>query len=122
MCTAESAPSVEAACRQLRTDIELPGAMRYVTRLVRDIHCALKAIKGLFPEHFVGAPTLSDFALQTSTPHVLMQLRELSWRYLSRLPTPLGFNPPPICPQHSTALSQQWMGHDPPQALIKDST
>ena len=122
MCAAESAPSMQAACRQLRTDIELPGALRYVTRLVRDIHCALKAIKGLFAERFIGAPTLRDFASQMSTAHVLIQLRQITWRYLPQLPTPLGFNPPPIDPRHSVALSQQRMGHDPPLALIKDST
>lgn len=120
--TAESAPSMQAACRQLRTDIELPGALRYVTRLVRDIHRALKTIKGMFPERFIGAPTLRDFALQVATPQVLMQLRQIAWRYLPQLPTPLGFNPPPIGAQPSTALSQQRMGHDPPMALIKDST
>ena len=122
VCAAESAPSMQAACRQLRTDIELPGALRYVTRLVRDIHLSLKAIKGLFPGRFIGAPTLHDFALQMPTPHVLMQLREIAGRYLPQLPTPLGFNPPPIAARHSVALSQQRMGHDPPLALIKDST
>ncbi|MDB4224717.1 hypothetical protein N9850_13170 [Granulosicoccus sp.] len=64
VCTVENAISIEAACRGLRTEIELPGVLRYVARLIRDIYRALVAIKGLFPLRFSGKPTLSDFSQQ----------------------------------------------------------
>lgn len=117
----EMAPSLEVACRELRTDIELPGAQRYVTRVARAVHAALKIIKGLFPTRFINEPTLTDFARVIDTPNVLMALRDIASRYLPELPTPLGFNPPPLSVQSPATPVQHRMGHDPPVALIKDS-
>ncbi len=119
---AEKQPSIEAACRQLRTDIELPGAVRYITRQVRDIHVALKAIKGLYPTRFIGEPTLTDFSSSIQAPCVLMALREIVSRYLPQLPTPLGFNPRPFASQLNAPRPQQRMGRDPPVAFIESST
>jgi hypothetical protein len=62
VCAVESAFSIEAACWDLRTEIELPGVLRYVTRLVRDIYRTLRIIKGLFPLYFSGPPTVNGFA------------------------------------------------------------
>ena len=78
----ENAISIEAACRDLRTEIELPGVLRYVARLIRDIYQALKAIKGLFPLRFSGKPTLSGFSQQLQTHTVLMDLRSIASDYV----------------------------------------
>jgi hypothetical protein len=119
VCTVENAISIEAACRDLRTEIELPGVLRYVARLTRDITLALRAIKGLFPLRFSGEPTLSGFSQQLQTQTVLMDLRSIAADFLPQLPTPLGFNPSP----HSTHTRQQpfqhRVGRDPPVAFIE---
>ena len=48
----EQAPSLEAACRNLRPDIELPGVLRWARRRVQAVHAALQALKGLLPDRF----------------------------------------------------------------------
>lgn len=114
----ELAPTVESACDQLRTDIELPGAIRYLTRLIRSVHGALRAIKGLYPTRFTCPPTVTDFASLLDTPQVLVQLREHIASHLPSLPTPLGFNPPSINLRSSPPAFQHGLGRDPPMALI----
>jgi len=114
----EQACSLAAACEQLRTDIELPGAMRYITRMVRDIHSALQSIKGLFPTQFLCKPTLSEFSALLASPRTLMILRAISFRYLPQLPTPLGFNPHSNNSHNNKTHLQHRMGRDPPIALL----
>lgn len=118
--TLESAASVEGACQVLRTDIELPGALRYVTQLVRDIYQALTGIKGLFPLRFTQEPTLQGFSqVLDSSDSLLMDLRLIASPFLAQLPTPLGFNPP--CNNENTPLLplQHQTGRDPPVAFVK---
>ena len=56
----EQAPSQEAACAQLRLEIELPGVERWIARRLASVHTALHLLKGLLPEVFGGcAPTLT---------------------------------------------------------------
>ena len=43
----EQAPSRPAAAEQLRTEIELPGALRYLDRLCRAVHGALAAVRAV---------------------------------------------------------------------------
>ncbi|OED36086.1 hypothetical protein AB833_28525 [Chromatiales bacterium (ex Bugula neritina AB1)] len=114
----ELAPSLESACDHLRTDIELPGAIRYLSRLIRAVHGALRAIKGLYPTAFTCSPTLTDFAALLATPQVLVELRDRIAPHLPFLPTPLGFNPPSITRQSSRPAFQHTMGRDPPMALV----
>lgn len=116
----EQAPSIESACDQLRTDIELPGAIRFLTRLLRAIHTALRAIKGLCPVQFICCqPTLTEFASLLDTSSVLMQLREILTPHLPNLPAPLGFNPPSNTVQTPRLAHQHGMGRDPPAAFIE---
>lgn len=109
----EKAPSLAAACRDLRTDIELPGAQRFLGRLRRDVHRALHAIKGLLPTLFQGAPTL------TANTFSLMQLRHIARHHLPELPTPLGFNPHLNRTHNAKAVLQHRAGRDPPQRLVE---
>lgn len=118
----EQAPSHEAACWSLRTDINLPGALRYLARMVRDVYRALSAIKGLLPTQFTSAPTITGFAPLIDSPNVLMALRDIASRHLPFLPTPLGFNPSPFSASQSRAPVQHWMGRDPPVAFIDPSS
>ncbi len=119
VCRVENAISLEAACRDLRIEIELPGVLRYVARLIRDIYRALRAIKGLFPLRFSAEPTVSGFSQQLQTGTVLMDLRSLASQFLPQLPTPLGFNPLPNSTHTINRPFQHPVGRDPPLAFIE---
>ena len=65
---AEQASTQEAACEVLRTDIDLPGALRWVRRRVHAVHDALHRIKGALAEPFAYcAPTVTAFAQHLGT-------------------------------------------------------
>jgi hypothetical protein len=116
----EQAPSREAAAGHLRTDIELPGALRYLDRLCRSIHRTLAAIRGLEPVRFEAvAPTLQAFAAALGTGSVLMHLRGMVARYLPLLPTPFGFDPRRHRLDAAVPRSQHHAGPDPPTALLE---
>lgn len=107
-----------AACAYLRTDVELPDALRYLTRLVRDVRSALQSIKGLFPQCFSCEPTLCEFADELSTVNALMGWRDIASRYLPELPTPLGFNPHSNNVHSDKTHDQHRVGRDPPVAFV----
>jgi hypothetical protein len=91
----EAAPSVEAAADKLRSDIELPGAIRWVRRRLAPVRAVLLALVTLSPEHLGGcAPTLRDVGVRLGTP-VLRQVRAQSERQLAALAAPVGFGPGP---------------------------
>jgi hypothetical protein len=115
----ENAISIEAACRDFRTEIELPGVLRYVARLVRDIYQALRAIKGLYPLSFSGLPTVSSFSQMLQTNTALMDLRSIAADFLPQLPTPFGFNPLRDSTHTIKPLFQHRVGRDPPVAFIE---
>ena len=115
----ESAVSIEAACWDLRPEIELPGVLRYVTGLIRDIYRALRAVKGLFPLRFDCEPTVNDFSCLLDTPNVLIDLRRIAADFLPQLPTPLGFNPSRDSTREIQLPLQHQVGRDPPVALLE---
>ena len=92
--SAGQAGSLEKACWQLRLEIELPGALRWVHRRVGAVHVSLRIIKGLLPERFSDCePTLDGFARCLGIPAVLPALRQIAAPFLAQLPAPLGFRP-----------------------------
>ncbi len=116
--TVEQAASVEAACAQLRLDIELPGVVRWVRRRVQAIHGLLNTLKGLMPERFAGCePRLGAFAERLGVDGVLVALRPIAAPHLAVLPAPLGFSPrrPRGGEQHRAY--QHAAGPDPPPLL-----
>jgi hypothetical protein len=116
----EQAPSRAAAAGQLRTEIELPGALRYLDRLCDSVHGALSAIRGLEPDRFeTVAPTLRAFTAVLGAGSVLMRLRELVARYLAHLTTPFGFDPRRRTLNSSLKPHQHRMGPDPPFAIVE---
>ena len=118
----EQAPSRAAAAGQLRTEIELPGALRYLDRLCHSIHGALSALRGLEPERFEAvAPTLQAFAAVLGTGSVLIRLRGQLARYLPQLPTPFGFDPLRRSPGAAVRRRQHPTGADPPSAILEAS-
>jgi hypothetical protein len=115
----EQARSLAAAAAELRTDIELPGALRYLSRLRTAIHSALRIIRGLEPARFLHAePTLSHFAAVLDTEQVLMTLREQLCDFLPQLPAPLGFNPRRTPPAQRLKVRQHAMGRAPPCVFV----
>ena len=116
----EQAPSRAAAAGQLRTEIELPGALRYLDRLCRAIHGTLAAIRGLEPVRFAEVtPTLQAFARVLDAGSILVCLRGLVARYLPQLPTPFGFNPHRPSPDAFMSRCQHPTGPDPPSAILE---
>jgi len=120
----EQAPSRIAAAGQVRTEIELPGALRYLDRLCRAIHGALAAICGLEPVRFAAVvPTLQAFGatLGADVGAILIQLRARLARYLAQLPIPFGFDPHRNVPGAAVRRRQHRMGPDPPSAILEAS-
>ncbi len=118
----EQAPSRAAAAGQLRTEIELPGALRYLDRLCRAIHGTLATIRGLEPTHFGAlSPTLQAYAAVLGSGSVLMRLRPRLARYLPQLPTPFGFDPRRRGLDAAVRRRQHRMGPDPPSAILEAS-
>lgn len=116
----ERAGSLSAAADTMRTEIELPGALRYLSRLRRDIHGALAIVRGLAPERFAGVkPTITAFALLLGVSGVLMHLRGECARYLPRLPAPLGFDPRRNPRDRTASAPQHRSGRDPPHTLVE---
>lgn len=120
VCAVEQARSLVAAAEHRRTDIELPGALRYLSRVCRAIHSALRIIRGLVPDTFlVAEPSVADFSKVLGMESVLTTLREHCARYLPHLPTPLGFNPSRINPASPSMGFQHRTGRDPPHAIVE---
>lgn len=116
----EQACSREAMCSTWRTDIELPGALRWIRRRIHAIHTVLLILKGLLPEYFAdcGATLQSmmhrlDGVGDESVP-VLARLRLMTIDYLQHLPTPFGFNHWHHRHNGTKRVFQQSMGPDPP--------
>jgi hypothetical protein len=111
----EQAKSVEAACVDLRLDIELPGVLRWVRRRVQAIQASLRTLKGLMPERFAGcAPRLGAFAECLQVEGVLSALRAIAAPYLRWLPAPLGFSPLRLRGGEPARPHQHPAGADPP--------
>jgi hypothetical protein len=111
----EQAASREAAADELRLDIELPGALRWIRRRLQAVHAALLLILGLFPDLLGGCqPTLSAFRQWFGVDYVLPRLREIAQVQLLRLPPPLGFRPPQPRGDKAKSAHQHQVGPDPP--------
>lgn len=116
--TVEQAGSLEAACSDLRLDIELPGALRWVRRRVQAIHLSLNTLMGLMPECFSGCePRLYAFAGRLGAADVLPLLRQMAAPFLLRLLAPLGFRPRSTRVGKPHCRFQQRAGPDPPLTL-----
>jgi hypothetical protein len=117
VATAEQAKSLEAAADELRPDIDLPGAIRWVRRRVKAIHGALTTLLGLLPERFLGClPRVLSLREHLALAHPLPVLREIAAPFLPGLAPPLGLRPPPAGGGERRRSSQQHPGPDPPRA------
>lgn len=102
-----------------RLEIELPGALRYLSRVCKAVHKALTLCRGLLPDTMAHLPpTIAGFSTLCGEGGVLTTLRHLMVRHLRQLPTPLGFNPSRNNPTHRTSEFQHQTGRDPPCAVL----
>lgn len=110
----EHAPSQEAALAHLRTDILLPGALRWIRRRLRAVHAALAIIVTAQADDFTGcAPTLTAVRAHLGVEPVLPYLRN-TVTHLAQLPAPLGFDRRSIARVARLGGAQQATGADPP--------
>jgi len=111
----EQTNTVEAAADQLRLDIELPGALRWIRRRFQPIYASFTILKGLSPERFADCePTLASFRQRLVVGAVLPALREIAAEHLVFLPPPLGLRPPPRSDGEPKRTIQHQPGPDPP--------
>ena len=116
----ELATSLASVAMDRRLDIELPGALRYLSRVCKAVHKGLNICRGIYPELLCAAqPTITSFSLRIERSNVLMSLRQQMDRHLAQLPTPLGFNPSRNTPVARLNSFQQQTGSDPPCALLE---
>lgn len=114
---AEQGAGLEAACGGLRLDIELPGALRWVSRRVHAVHASLNLLRGLLPEVLATCtPTLTAFSAHLGVTEVLLGLRQIAAVFLHRLPAPLGFVPRRTPGGGRDRARQHRVGADPPGA------
>jgi hypothetical protein len=87
----ETARSIEAAADQLRPDVVLPSAVRWVRRRLTLVRATLLAIVTLLPDRCGGDAHLGAVRTALATHHALVALRARAASLLSALPRPLGF-------------------------------
>jgi len=90
---AEAAASVEEAAVELRPDITLLCAVRWVRRRTKYARLALVALVTLLPARFAGCVRVSNLRRVLHTKAALRAIREELAAYLSSLPTSVGFAP-----------------------------
>lgn len=109
----QASPSQEAAAVNIRENIELAGALRWIRRRLFLVQASLAMLIELLndlPEEFT--PTLSCFQELLGLQFVLPALRECAHAHLGILPPPIGFGP---YPKKKKIRFQQKTGTDPPQ-------
>jgi hypothetical protein len=93
VATVEASRSVEAAADDLRQDITLASAVRWVRRRLTPVRLALITVATLWPEAVVSPPRVSRLRRTLTTTSALVALRTHVAAHLAILPTPLGFHP-----------------------------
>ena len=108
----DAARSIEAAADQLRPDVVLPSAVRWVRRRLTLVRATLLAIVTLLPDGFAGDAHLAAVRAALQTDHALVTLRAYGASRLAALPRPLGFARPVRRRHPRRAGRQHNMGAD----------
>jgi hypothetical protein len=93
VATVETARSIEAAADQLRPDITLASAVRWIRRRLTPVRVALITLVTLWPDRVATAPRVSSLRATWTTASALVAVRTQLADHLATLPTPLGFQP-----------------------------
>ena len=107
--------SIEKAAGEIRPDIELPGAVRWVRRRLGSVRMVLLALVTLMPGRLGNEPRLGAIRKVLGTEQALVQLREIGAAHLGSLAPPVGFGPRPRRRWRRRRRRQQGAGPDPPR-------
>jgi hypothetical protein len=107
--------SIEKAAGEIRPDLELPGAVRWVRRRLGAVRMALLALVTLMPGRLGSEPRLGSLREVLKIKSALVRLREVGAAHLGSLAPPVGFGPRPMRRWRRRRHSQQETGPDPPR-------
>ncbi len=110
----EKSSSQEAAAENIRLDISLPSALRWMRLRLFLIRLTLTLLIDLVTSLGDCQPTVSSFRSVLGIEFVLPRLRMLASPYLDILPPPLGFGPRPEAKKSKKYHYQHKTGTDPP--------
>jgi len=110
----ENSSSQEKAADNIRLDIDLPGALRWIRRRIFLVKSTLTILIISCPFLFDGCkPTFYCFRSDLGFERILSELRGLADLNLYTLPPPVGFGP-----RFKKIRFQQQTGTDPPIKII----
>lgn len=89
---AQKHPSLESAAERIRPDIELPGAVRWLSRRINYVAKILTLSAGILPQF--GFKSLKQLQKIFKVDFVLPYLREILETHLHKLPHIIGLIPP----------------------------
>jgi hypothetical protein len=107
--------SIEKAAGEIRPDIDLPGAVRWVRLRLGSVRLLLLALVTLMPGQLGGDPRLGAVVKVLGTEQALLRLREVGAAHLGSLAPPFGFGPRPKRRLRKRRHRQQGAGPDPPR-------
>jgi hypothetical protein len=106
--------SIEKAAGEIRPDIDLPGALRWVRRRLGSVRMVLLALVTLMPGRLGNEPRLKSVREVLGTDQALVRLREIGAAHLGVLAPCVGFGPRPKRRWQRRRRNQQGAGPDPP--------
>lgn len=89
-------PNLESAAENIRPDIELPGALRWIVRRINYVGRILIIGAGILPQF--GFKSLEQLQKTFKVDFVLPHLREILKNHLHKLPRIIGLIPPQTAP------------------------
>ena len=110
----EESPSVEAAAKKLRPDLEVAGAVRWVRRRVQGVRDSLVILLTVLPGSLGVDARLVEVRRNLATERALVALRDIGTAHLQVLPRPLGFRPAGVRTSKREERLQHKTGADPP--------
>jgi hypothetical protein len=113
---AAESKGVEAAAQDLRTEIELPGVMRWIRRRRDAVRGALLALITALPGRLGTVPRVQAVRAVLESERALVSLREIGADHLHALSYPLGFCRPRRLRSERDLPTQHETGPDPPGA------
>lgn len=114
VAAAAESKGIEAAAQDLRTEIELPGAMRWIRRRRDAVRAALLVLITALPGRLGTVPRVQAVQTVLETDRALVALREIGADHLQALSYPLGFWRPHPRRAERDLVTQHETGPDPP--------
>lgn len=107
--------SIEAAAEEIRPDIEVASALRWVRRRLGPVRMVLLALVTLLPGRLGNEPRVGAVRAALGAKPALVRLREIGSRHLAFLAPPFGFGPRHRRRRRRRRRTQHETGPDPPR-------